>query len=73
MENKELLNFYGAKPSKSGNGFNVTLVKGRDDAKQFFNAFIKNENAIIKDGFLYVRVKMLEEKPAPISEDELPF
>ena len=79
MENKDgLLNVYGAKPSKSGNGYNVTLVLGRDDGRKFFNVFVKNENVKVEGGSIFVKVKLLAEKkeeakPEKTEDEDLPF
>ena len=60
--NEELINIYGARPSKNGNGYNVTLIQGKDSTKRFMHLFVKNENTIIKDGYVYIKAKILEEK-----------
>ena len=78
MENKDgLLNVYGAKPSKSGNGYNVTLVQGRNDGRKFFNVFVKNENVKVEGGSIFVKVKLLAEKeeakPEKTEDEDLPF
>lgn len=70
--NEDLLSFYGARPSKNGNGYNITLIKGKDGKKAFENVFAKNERCREKDGFVYVKIKLLEPKKEE-QIDELPF
>lgn len=66
-----LFTFYGAKPSKSGKGWNITLVEGKDETKHFRNAYVKAEKAREKDGVVWVAVKLLQDKKETL--EELPF
>lgn len=72
MDNEELLSFYGAKPSRSGKGYNVTLVRGHDGKKEFLNVYAKGERCREKDGVVWVSIKLLGEKKEAKPED-LPF
>lgn len=42
--NNKLLTIYGCKVSKDGNKLVLTLVEGRDDDKNYYNACIKLDN-----------------------------
>lgn len=71
---EELMTFYGAKPSKSGKGWNITLVEGKGEGRNFHYAYVKGEKGREKDGVLWVPVKVLtEKKPEAVTADDLPF
>lgn len=73
MNENELLNLYGAKKSKSGNGWNVRLVQGHGDGKRYYNFFVKNEKADEYAGHIEIKIKKLEIEEKPITADDLPF
>lgn len=78
MENKkDLWTIYGAKKSQKGDRVNVSLIRGENENKEFGTISVKlgetsaKTKAVIKDGFVWLRVAFLEEKKneVPKSED----
>ena len=62
-----LFTVYGARLSKSGERVNVSLVRGKDDAKEWATISVKigksdaKVKAKIEDGFAYIKVPMLKQ------------
>ena len=73
MKDNELLNVYGAKKSKSGNGWNVKLIQGHGDDKRYYNFFVKNEKVDEYADHIEIEIKKLEIEEKPITADDLPF
>ena len=71
-ETNDLLSVYGARKTKNVNYYNLSLLRGEDDKKEWFTASIKAENTKEKDGYLWVRVKLLQPSKK-VTEEELPF
>ena len=74
MKDNELLNVYGSKKSKNGNGWNVKLIQGHGDDKRYFNFFVKNEKVDEYADHIVIEIKKLDiEEEKPITADDLPF
>lgn len=79
--NNNLFTIYGAKLSAKGNRVNISLVSGEGQNKTWATVSVALEGngktkAVIKDGFAYVKIALLEDKkatPATDEVDELPF
>ena len=62
-----LFSVYGARLSKSGERVNVSLVRGKDDTKEWATISVKigksdaKVKAKIEDGFAYIKVPMLKQ------------
>lgn len=63
-----LWTIFGARKSKNGERVNVSLVKGNDDNKEWSTITLKLAGesktvaAKIKDGFAYLKIKMLADR-----------
>lgn len=72
-----LYSVYGARISKSGERVNVSLVKGKNDDKQWACVSVKLDNpdgkvqAQVKNGFAYIKIPLLVEDEA--KKDTLDF
>ena len=82
MNETKLLSIYGAKDSKDGTKLVLTLIRGEDESKQFYNACIKLDNSqktrakVEKDGkHALIKVVMLENKQlkAKSNAEDMPF
>lgn len=76
---QNLFTIYGARLSKDEKRVNITIVTGEDEAKQWGNISVKlgatntKTKAVIKDGYAFIKVPLLEDKKDEIKDDELPF
>ena len=71
--NKEkAFNVYGLRKTKNEKYFSLTLCRGEDKPNEWINTPIKFENVRIKDGYAYIKVKLLVPKAAE-PKDDLPF
>ena len=75
----ELFTVYGARLSKSGERVNVSMVRGKDDAREWASVSIKinNKNAKVKakieGDFAYIKIPMLKEDTKKDNTDVLDF
>lgn len=77
-KNEKLFNIYGARLSKSGKYLNLSLVRGKDNNKEFISVPItlddtKNNYAVLSGEVAIINVKMLHQDNDNISDDDLPF
>ena len=79
-QQKDLLNFLGAKLSADGKKVVITLISGKGDKKEYFTACIKLNNQqkthakIDEDGvYVLVKIPMLQEREEIDENEELPF
>lgn len=70
---KELLSVYGARKTKNEDYYNLSLLRGEKDKKEWFTACVKADHCKEKDGFLYIKVKMLQPSKKVIEEEDLGF
>lgn len=75
-----LLNFYGARLSKSGNHVNITLTNGEQGNRNWFTAPVKTAldakiHAEVNGSYAIIYVPLLKEekKQEEIKDDDLPF
>lgn len=61
-QENELWRIYGARPSKSGKRYNITIITGDDDAKRYGCISLPVEKVRVKDGNLYVKINLLVDK-----------
>lgn len=67
QDNNALFTVYGARLSKSGERVNVSLVRGKDDAKEWATISVKmnKSNAKVKakieGDFAYIKIPMLKQ------------
>ena len=75
----ELFTVYGARLSKSGERVNVSMVRGKDDAREWASVSIKINNkdakvkAKIEGDFAYIKIPMLKEDTKKDNTDVLDF
>ena len=78
----KLYNFYGAREAQSGEGINISLVKGKDDNREWASVYIKYDadgkvKVQVKNGFAYIKVPILKEdeegKKGKAKKDTLDF
>ena len=66
-QDKTLFTVYGARLSKSGERVNVTLVRGKDDNKEWASISVKigksdaKVKARIENDFAYIKIPMLKQ------------
>ena len=73
-----LLNFYGARLSKSGNHVNITLTTGEHGKRNWFTAPVKTAldakiHAEVNGNYAVIYVPLLKEKKQEIKDEDLPF
>ena len=74
-----LFTVYGARLSKSGERVNVSLVRGKDDAKEWATISVKigksdaKVKAKIEGDFAYIKVPMLKQDTKKDDADALDF
>ena len=85
MKENKLLNFYGCKLSKDNKYLVITLISGKNDNKQYFNALVdldvKSKRKVkakidLNKGLGIVAIpvlKMNEKKQQDICDENLPF
>lgn len=61
-QENELWRIYGARPSKSGKRYNITIITGDDDDKRYGCISLPVEKVRVKDGNLYVKINLLVDK-----------
>lgn len=61
-QENELWRIYGARPSKSGKRYNITIITGDDDNKRYGCISLPVEKVRVKDGNLYVKINLLVDK-----------
>lgn len=61
-QENELWRIYGARPSKSGKRYNITIITGDDDSKRYGCISLPVERVRVKDGNLYVKINLLADK-----------
>lgn len=76
-KNGALYSIYGARKSKDGKRYNITLVRGKDAEREFATISLpkeKVETTIRDEKYIYIPVKLLlNDKPKEEKEDDLPF
>lgn len=71
--NKEkAFNIYGLRRTKNEKYFSLTLCRGEDKPEEWVNSPVKSDNVKVKDGYAYIKVKLLTPKAAE-PKDDLPF
>lgn len=74
-----LFTVYGARLSKSGERVNVSLVRGKDDAKEWATISVKigksdaKVKAKIEGDFAYIKIPMLKQDAKKDDADALDF
>ena len=70
-------NLYGIRETRNEKYMSLTLVRG-EDSKEWINVPVNVKNVKVKDGFGYVKIKLLdkvkkEADKSKKSDEEIPF
>lgn len=70
-------NLYGIRVTRNDKYMSITLVRGKD-SKEWLNVPVNIKNVKVKDGFGYVKIKLLdkikkEADKAKKSDEDIPF
>lgn len=71
-DREKAFNIYGLRRTKNLNYFSLTLCRGEDKPEEWINTPVKANNVKVKDGYAYIKVKLLTPK-AVEPKDDLPF
>ena len=74
---EQTLNIYGIRETRNEKYMAMTLVRG-EDSKEWLNVPVNIKNVKIKDGYGYVKIKILdkvkkEADKSKKSDEEIPF
>lgn len=67
-DKEKAFNIYGLRRTKNEKYFSLTLCRG----EEWVNSPVKADNVKVKDGYAYIKVKLLTPKAAE-PKDDLPF
>lgn len=70
-------NIYGIRETRNDKYMSITLVRGKD-SKEWMNVPVNVKNVKVKDGYGYVKIKLLEKvkkeaDKSKKSDEEIPF
>ena len=76
-QKEQPFNIYGIRETRNENYMALTLVRG-EDSKEWLNVPVNIKNVKIKDGYGYVKIKILdkvkkEADKSKKSDEEIPF
>lgn len=74
---EQIFNLYGIRETRNDKYMSITLVRGKD-SKEWLNVPVNVKNVKIKDGYGYVKIKLLdkvkkEADKSKKSDEEIPF
>lgn len=59
--NTKPFNFYGARKTSNPKYYSVTLVRGRDDKREWLNVPVNKKNIKLKDDYVLLKLSLLED------------